>query len=1002
MSKNLPDYHSAIANAPIAIFLTNSNGLILSGNYAACQLFGYSEEEFQQKRITDFVDQTEIGSLQKEENERQNTTLTSVLKKNGECIQLECTSYAFFNDCGEQFVSTTMLDITARKKSEAKIRQSEILLAEAQRLAKLGSWSFDFKEDVLTWSDELYNVFGIDRAAFSETHGSFLSLIDHKDKARAKETSLYTQQTGTPFTIEYQITTPSGIKKTILEHGYGEKDEEGNIIRLFGTAQDITESKRHQEELKHSEEKYRILFEKSPMPKWIYDLESLQIMDVNMAAIHQYGYNREEFLSLTLHDLTLDWDKSNFATKGKVNGLGILDFGLVTHQKKNKSIIRVEVSGNKFSHHGRECMMVLCNDVTERELTLDILLDREMKLDDALRIARLGYWRFDLKNDDLFWSPEVFSIWECKADQPNFDFFLSSIHPDDLESFLKVKKISLGGEAELDLEHRIVMADGSVKWVHEKGHLEQNEQGEHTFLTGTVQDITAQKLLALSLAESNQRYKYVTKATSDAIWDWDLTTDFCYWGEGIETIFGYRHDVVDGGANFWKNTIHPDDIEHVMTSIKAVIKGTQNNWSADYRFQKSNQEYAYVVDKGFIIRNEQGTAVRMVGAMQDITKQKQREEHLKLLESVIINASDSVMITNAASCPDEGLKIVYINEAFTRMTGYSPEEVLGNTPEMLQGPKSCSEELTRLTEAIKVFKPCTIITINYKKNGDEFWIHLSFSPLSNEKGTVTHWIAIARDVTKEKLTAIRLKTLNETLEKQTIELSVSNRELEQFAFIASHDLQEPLRMVTSFLALLEKKYLDSLDDDGKKYIHFAVDGAKRMRQLILDLLEYSRVCKVENDLNKVDLGNIIEEIRILFRAKIAEVSGEIIIGHIPIIHAQQVPLRQVFQNLISNALKYSKSGVHAEIHIECNELPQDWQFSVADNGIGIDNAYLDKIFILFQRLHKKNEYSGTGIGLAICKKIIENLGGKIWVNSNPGLGSIFYFTIPKITPLIIS
>jgi PAS domain S-box-containing protein len=887
-------------------------------------------------------------------------------------------------------------NITGRKKTEEQITQSQTMLAEAQRLAKLGSWSFDFKADTLTGSDELYNIFGTDKNAFSATHGSFINLVEEADKHLVMQTKSNSQKNGQQYTIEYNITTPAGDKKIIQEHGYSEKDFKGNIVRLFGTAQDITESRKNQEALMISEENYRILFQHSPMPKWIYDLATFQIQDVNLAAIAHYGYSHAEFLSLNLMDLVPNGGKTNSQAIQQVVREGITYFGLCTHQKKNKSTIQVEVSGNKISYHGRKCMMVLCNDVTQREITLDMLLDRELKLDNALRIAKLGYWQTDLSNNNLYWSAEVFSIWEHSRNQPNLEYFLSSIHPDDMDTFMKAQRAAINGETDLNVEHRIVMKDGSVKWVHEKGQAEKNDQGVATFLTGTVQDITAQKLLALSLAESNQRYKYVTKATSDAIWDSDLVTNIIYWGDGIESIFGYRHSEIDGDRNFWKDNIHPDDRVQITKSIQAAIEGIQENWVAEYRFLRANMEYAFVTDKGFVIRNEQGKAVRMVGAMQDITEQKQKEQHLKLLESVIINASDAVMILEAGAPEIEALQIVYINEAFTRMTGYSANEVMGKTPQIFQGPKSCNHELERLETAIHGQQPCTITTIYYTKSGEEFWIHMSISPVLNESGRLTHWIAIARDVTDEKLSEIRLNTLNENLAKHAKELSISNAELEQFAFVASHDLQEPLRMVTSFLMLLEKKYHNTLDADGKKYINFAVDGAKRMREIILDLLEFSRVGKAEDHMEMLDMNRLIEETKMLFRKDLEDTKGTIIAGPLPKVYGAQVPLRQVFQNLMGNALKYSKANLPARIYIECSELPEHWQFSVADNGIGIDNAYLDKIFILFQRLHKKSEYAGTGIGLAITKKIIENLGGNIWVKSSEREGSTFYFTLPKI------
>jgi light-regulated signal transduction histidine kinase (bacteriophytochrome) len=246
-----------------------------------------------------------------------------------------------------------------------------------------------------------------------------------------------------------------------------------------------------------------------------------------------------------------------------------------------------------------------------------------------------------------------------------------------------------------------------------------------------------------------------------------------------------------------------------------------------------------------------------------------------------------------------------------------------------------------------------------------------------------------------KSTIEEIERLNENLNKQKIALTSSNKELEQFAYVASHDLQEPLRMVTSFLTQLENKYAAVIDDKGKQYIGFAVDGAKRMRQIILDLLEYSKIGRTEEVKDYLDLNTLIDGIKILLRETIEENKAVLIIDHLPKIYSYWSPMRQVFQNLITNALKYSKKEIPTEIHITVKDLKDYWQFSVTDNGIGIEKEYHEKIFIIFQRLHTKEEYSGTGIGLAIVKKIIEIQDGKIWVESEKGKGSTFYFTIKK-------
>ncbi len=265
--------------------------------------------------------------------------------------------------------------------------------------------------------------------------------------------------------------------------------------------------------------------------------------------------------------------------------------------------------------------------------------------------------------------------------------------------------------------------------------------------------------------------------------------------------------------------------------------------------------------------------------------------------------------------------------------------------------------------------------------------------------TESHEVAILfNDITQFKETEKKLKeyqhTLEEKVEKRTLELTRSNSELEHFAYVASHDLREPLRMITSFLQLLEKQYTDKLDQNAHEYIDFAVDGAKRLDNMINDLLEYSQVKSAERELVPVNTEEVLEETLINLKIPIEESKAIITHDSLPTIIGDKEILVQLFQNLISNSIKY-RSDETPKIYISAKEEQNNHRFSVQDNGIGMSVDHLERIFTIFQRLHSKEEYEGTGIGLAIAQKIVHQLGGHIWVESEIGKGSTFYFTIPN-------
>jgi light-regulated signal transduction histidine kinase (bacteriophytochrome) len=250
-------------------------------------------------------------------------------------------------------------------------------------------------------------------------------------------------------------------------------------------------------------------------------------------------------------------------------------------------------------------------------------------------------------------------------------------------------------------------------------------------------------------------------------------------------------------------------------------------------------------------------------------------------------------------------------------------------------------------------------------------------------------IGATQDISTRKFAELELIEANKSLKN-------ANEELKVFASLASHDMREPLRMISSFMSLLQKKYSDALDDKAQQYISFAVDGAKRLTFLINDLLEYSKVGFDQKNVEPLQVNSLIEEVLALKSSLIRESGATIIVDPLPEIKGIKTPIQILFQNLIGNAIKYRNPDSAPSIKISGRELPDFWEFSIKDNGIGIDPDYLEEIFGIFKRLHPKEKYPGTGMGLATCKKIVMQHGGKIWAESIPGEGSKFLFTIRKI------
>jgi PAS domain S-box-containing protein len=324
--------------------------------------------------------------------------------------------------------------------------------------------------------------------------------------------------------------------------------------------------------------------------------------------------------------------------------------------------------------------------------------------------------------------------------------------------------------------------------------------------------------------------------------------------------------------------------------------------------------------------------------------------------------------------------ILYCNSRFAVLLRMSLQSIVGTPIYQFIAPEHCLTFKALLEHDIDRGE-ITLMT----EGGRSLPVYMSISSLRS-KESPNSWCLVITDLTE-------IKKAEGNLKSKIDELARSNEELEQFAYVSSHDLQEPLRMITSYLQLLQLRYQGNLDDKADKYINFAVDGASRMQNLIKDLMEYSRVTRTSREPKPTDCEFILNQVLSTFKLILDENEATVSHDPLPEVMADSTQLSQLLQNLISNGVKF-RSEETPTIHIAAEKKANEWIFSVQDNGIGIDPQYSERIFEVFKRLNKREEYSGTGIGLAICKKIVERHDGHIWVESELGKGSTFYFTLP--------
>lgn len=975
---------------PDIICLLDTTGKFLKINQSGCQLLGFDKDEILLQDFDQFSHPEEIGTFN--DTFQQNNTNNSTFKfenryitKNGETVWL---SWYCNSDLNEELIYATANNITEEKKLRELNRQ-------ASELAKIGSWEINLVDDSLFWSDEVHKIHGTDPKTFKPSLKKGIEFYREDFRQLVEDNVDQCILNKEPYDFEAILITTNKEEKWVRSTGNAEF-ENGICKRIYGSFQEIDARKRSQLKLAESENKLRTILEAEPECVKLMD-EKGKILMMNPAGLEMIeAANETQILNQTVLDIVLPEHKPAFMNliKSVFRGeSGKLIFE-IKGLKGTKRWMETHAVPMRNEKGDISSLLGVTRDITEqREAQIEIIASEERRR--LIMSGALDAIICILPNQEItFWNPQAESIFGWKESEAIGQLLPQLIIPEAFRKFHEegVKNYMQSGQGKVlnrlleltairkngdefpieltiipieqdgdmffcafirDLTNRkkaeeeknslmttienslneiyifdtetLIFSYVNTGALNNLGYTEQEikqltpinikpdfteesfrklsnplilkEKEKIVFLTNhkrkdgsvypvevhlqlvtehnnrrflaIIQDITERKETEEIILKSNERFEMVTEATNDAIWDWDIVNNTFYRSKAIEQFFGHDYTKISEDTDFRKNHFHPDDLGKIEKSIElALANPLTTRWENEYRVFNEKREILFVIDRGVIIRNKKGKAIRMVGAMTDISKQKQME--------------------------------------------------------------------------------------------------------------------------------LELIALNEDLKEYTLELEASNEYLEQFAFIASHDLQEPLRMISSFMNQLKRKYEDQLDDKALRYIHFATDGAARMKQIILDLLDYSRSGNLNEEAVAINLNQIIDGYKVLRRKVIEEKNVVIISDELPEVTCYLTPITLTFHCLLDNAIKYAKVGQQPTIRINVTESEKHWTIGVKDNGIGIEPQFFDKIFILFQRLHNRDEYNGTGIGLAIAKKNIESCKGKIWVESTINEGSTFYFTINKM------
>jgi PAS domain S-box-containing protein len=893
-------------------------------------------------------------------------------------------------------------DITERKQAEEKLKETANHLSIAANIAKLGYWEFDLLKGLFTFTDQLYAILN----TTAEKVGGYNMTLDrgtelfvyHEDRALVNEEMGKFIQSDDPYPthkIENRILYATGGVGYVSVHLFLVKDENGRAFKIYGVNQDITERKKAEKQKEYDSNNLKALINNTNDEMWSVD------RDLRLITSNETFDNNVKLYTGKIINVGSNILERGFGTEQLNRFQGYYDRAF-----SGESFTEIEYNDNPdkswreisfYPINSKDAVIgaaIFARDITERKKSEEALAKSE------------NYLRTIIQSE-----PECVKLMDRNG-------FLQEMNPAGLAMLEADNLAQLKGKPVMDIikepyrkafkeiiqnvfegksgkmEFEIMGLKGTHRWLETHAVPLTNAEGKINCLLGVTRDITGRKKAEEKLRMATAQLQHIFNTLDYSFWAADMVNNkMVYVSPGTERVYGYSEQEFMNNENLWIEVIIEEDKHIAFATFQEINKG--NPVTVEYRVKQKNDSLIWVEARMIPTLDENRKLIRLDGITLDITKRKKVEEKLQeserfLNESQAVSKIGSYVLdfktgewkssheldnilgftANEKHTVDEWVSIIHPDHQ-VMMQEYFTQEVVGKKQ--------------RFDKEYKLIN---------KKTGEECWVHgigdLEFDSI----GALFKMLGTIQDISERKKIDLQLKQLNQSLEKKAAELSAANNELEQFAYIASHDLQEPLRMVSSFLQLLEKRIAGQLDDTTKKYIYFAVDGANRMKNLIQDLLEFSRTGINKESFTEVDCNEVLNRVCELYTLKIREKGALLVIKPLPVIKGNQMQIQQVFQNLVGNALKYCNPK-QPEIEVGCEDKNDSWQFYVKDNGIGIDTKFFIKIFTLFQRLHDKTEYAGTGIGLSICKKIVGLHGGRIWVESEVGKGSIFYFTIPK-------
>ncbi|MEQ9092317.1 MAG: PAS domain-containing protein [Balneola sp.] len=618
-------------------------------------------------------------------------------------------------------------------------------------------------------------------------------------------------------------------------------------------------------------------------------------------------------------------------------------------------------------------------------------------LSETQKAAKIGSWEVDLGTMTAFWSDEVYRIHEVEPGTPikvedGINFYREDFRP----VIQKAIDNAIENKNSWDEECILLTKTGREIWVRAIGH-PVFEDGQLTGLRGLFMDIDETKRKTLERDETYEKLHLSVEAGQIAIWIWDMKTNELEWNDQAYEVFGVTKDFEPTFEKF-SAMIHPDDLDYVVEATQKSIE-TDERFDIQFRFNKGNGSEIILSGRGDIVRDEDGNPVQMIGINMDITDRNEMVENLKRQESQLRSFVEQAPA--AVAMFDKNMKYITVSNKWYEHNKIEGEKIIGKSHyDVLPQVKKREDWLAihkRVLAGEELSKGKDQFT---RTDNSEVWISWKAIPWYNAEGEIGGMILYVSDITKEveytEELENEIEARTQQIRKQAENLEQVNKELESFSYSISHDLRAPLRSINGFSDIILEDYSGQLDEEGKRLMAVVKESAVTMGQLIDDMLEFSRLGKKKLQKSEINMTKLFENVCEVETGTYSNKQIDLNINTLPNAMGDVALIKQVVVNLVSNAFKYSSKEDKIVINIGFDQIEEnEVTYFVKDNGTGFKMEYHDKLFGVFHRLHSKNEFEGTGVGLAIVKRIINKHGGKIWAESEEGKGSTFFFSMPN-------